>query len=167
MSDERRKVLHEWTLAGYHCRIVEVQPGIVSAEQAMDDDVRGRLWLPKLNPIGWQNEMIQLSSALATSEAAREKAEAERLTLETRVASQRHEIANQNENARRYVLRLDALHFVWCDGPCASGTHRWSDKTITEEVVDEAERNTKRLRTWFDNQKLLAARVSKGEEHGS
>lgn len=158
MSDERR---HEWVdSVGVPCSVRGFSDCVLYA--------RGDYQVASFEMgILAGRELIRLSAALATSEAAREKAEAERLTLETRVASQRHEIANQNENARRYVLRLDALHFVWCDGPCASGTHRWSDKTITEEVVDEAERNTKRLRTWFDNQKLLAARVSKGEEHGS
>lgn len=46
---------------------------------------------------------------------------------------------------------LDAMHYVWCDGGCHTGTHRWTEQTITEEIVQEAERNTRRLRSWFNN----------------
>lgn len=86
MSDEP-KVLHEWELAGYHSRIVETQPGIVSSEQAMDDDKRGRLWLSNRSPFGWQNEMIHLaiSNESLASEVAtlrKERDEAREVALD-------------------------------------------------------------------------------------
>lgn len=48
---------------------------------------------------------------------------------------------------------LDALHFVWCDGGCPNGVHRYSDVRLTEELVARAERNTKRLRSWYNTVK--------------
>jgi hypothetical protein len=50
---------------------------------------------------------------------------------------------------RRKNLELDALHFVWCDGGCADGVHRWDHGVLTEAIVAEAERNTARLRRWW------------------
>ena len=49
---------------------------------------------------------------------------------------------------------LDALNYVWCDGGCQNGTHRWTKNNITEEIVNLAEKNTVRLRMWFENNKL-------------
>ena len=48
---------------------------------------------------------------------------------------------------------LDAMHFVWCDGACPNGLHRYSDSILTEEIVLRAERNTKRLRRWYNGVK--------------
>jgi hypothetical protein len=44
---------------------------------------------------------------------------------------------------------LDALHYVWCDGGCAGGVHRWDNTLITREIVEAAERNARRLRRWY------------------
>jgi len=52
---------------------------------------------------------------------------------------------------------LDAMHYVWCSGGCKTGTHRWTQQNITESVVEEAERNTRRLRAWFESSKLRRA----------
>ncbi len=48
---------------------------------------------------------------------------------------------------------LDAMHYVWCDGGCETGTHRWVKELITEDIVKRAERNTRRLRSWYGNNK--------------
>jgi hypothetical protein len=52
---------------------------------------------------------------------------------------------------------LDAMHWVWCDGGCPGGVHRYPDEDgimrhaeLTEATVREAERNTQRLRRWYD-----------------
>jgi hypothetical protein len=44
---------------------------------------------------------------------------------------------------------LDALHYVWCDGGCPRGVHRWANTLITREIVETAERNAQRLRRWY------------------
>lgn len=59
MNDYPRTI-YGWEFSGYHCRIVETEPGIVHSEQAMDDDQKGRLWLSNRSPMGWQNEILCL-----------------------------------------------------------------------------------------------------------
>jgi hypothetical protein len=71
------------------------------------------------------------------------------------------QIANLRSQIRRMQValedrnrQLDALHWVWCDGGCQSGVHRFDGKgpeAITQEVVDTAVRNTERLKRWFAN----------------
>lgn len=73
--------------------------------------------------------------------------------LKTRLRNQAYEITKLNEALRQRNLDLDALHFVWCDGGCYSGVHRFSDTKLTEEMIKRAERNTKRLRSWYDTVK--------------
>ena len=56
-----------------------------------------------------------------------------------------------NEDIIRHKnLQLDALHMVWCSGACPGGLHRFTDELITQEMVEMVERNTKRLRTWWN-----------------
>lgn len=50
----------------------------------------------------------------------------------------------------RKNLDLDALSFVWCDGGCTSGVHRFSEMILTADMVLRAEQNTKRLRSWYE-----------------
>jgi hypothetical protein len=61
----------------------------------------------------------------------------------------KRQLSNQRDNNHRRNVELDALHYVWCDGGCKSGVHRWSKNTITQEVVDAAVRNTNRLVAWY------------------
>lgn len=61
------------------------------------------------------------------------------------------QLKHKDDVLHRKNLELDALHYVWCDGGCPGGTHRYTDDEITEEMVQLAERNTKRLRSWFNN----------------
>jgi TRAP-type mannitol/chloroaromatic compound transport system substrate-binding protein len=57
----------------------------------------------------------------------------------------------QNNNHRRNV-ELDALHYVWCNGGCRSGIHRYGKHPpLTAEIVAAAELNARRLRSWFVN----------------
>lgn len=72
------------------------------------------------------------------------------------------EITRLNEVLHRKNVMLDALHMVWCDGGCKGGTHRWTEDTISEEVVEAAERNTARLRQWWANKEFRRAR---GTDH--
>ena len=68
----------------------------------------------------------------------------------------RRELRWLHENNRERNLELDALHYVWCDGGCRGGVHRWPCEgraEITEELVSLAERNTSRLRRWWEERK--------------
>lgn len=77
--------------------------------------------------------------------------------LEDENAALKREVRHCQDVLERKNRLLDALHCVWCNGGCESGTHRWSEKTITEEVVQDAERNTMRLRQWFEAAKSRRA----------
>jgi len=62
------------------------------------------------------------------------------------------ELTKCYEVINRKNLELDALHFVWCDGGCKSGVHRFTDlPPLTKEIVDQALINTTRLFVWYDN----------------
>jgi hypothetical protein len=72
--------------------------------------------------------------------------------LREKVRQQRAEIAHLSGVLREKNLLLDALHVVWCNGGCPRGVHRFQDKDVlvTEQLVSAAERNTARLRQWYD-----------------
>jgi len=58
---------------------------------------------------------------------------------------------------------LDALHYVWCDGGCVGGVHRYKEMSnipLTEETVRKAESNTYRLRMWFVNNKFRKRKIT-------
>lgn len=74
--------------------------------------------------------------------------------LSEQLVSARAEIRRLQVCLEEKNRALDALHYVWCSGGCKSGTHRWTEQSITESVVEEAERNTRRLRAWFEARKL-------------
>jgi hypothetical protein len=73
-------------------------------------------------------------------------------------------------------MQLDALLLVWCSGGCGGGVLRWAPSVttglarwwhrrpeVTEEIVAFAELNTKRLRTWFENNKNKPLPPAAGE----
>lgn len=76
--------------------------------------------------------------------------------LKDQVAHLKGEVTWLNQVLHRKNLDLDALHFVWCDGGCPGGVHRFAsdqDVRLTEEMIERAERNTKRLRSWWNTVK--------------
>jgi len=75
--------------------------------------------------------------------------------LRAKVNEMGRTIARMQVAIHRKTVELDALHMVWCDGGCPSGVHRYQDEDVlvTEEMVLAAERNTVRLRHWYDTVK--------------
>lgn len=71
--------------------------------------------------------------------------------LTKRVHGQAQSLRQAQLVAERHNVELDALHYVWCTGACPGGTHRYDHGELTEAIVVEAERNTRRLRTRWDN----------------
>jgi hypothetical protein len=58
---------------------------------------------------------------------------------------------------------LDALHYVWCDGGCGGGVHRYKEMAntpLTEEIVKKAERNSYRLRLWYVNNEFRKRKIT-------
>ncbi len=78
------------------------------------------------------------------------RARCEQLAIELKEKHRSLVEANRNNHQRN--LELDALHYVWCDGGCESGVHRYQHKeALTQEVVELALQNTRRLVGWFRN----------------
>jgi hypothetical protein len=73
--------------------------------------------------------------------------------LKDKNRGQAREIRLLTEKLRQNRVDLDALTFVWCSGGCPSGVHRFSETRLTEEMIDRAERNTKRMRSWYNTVK--------------
>ena len=67
------------------------------------------------------------------------------------------ELTLLKESLYRKNCELDFLHYVWCDGGCSGGMHRYFPhlQDLTEEQVEmaakEAERYARRLRTYYAN----------------
>jgi len=75
--------------------------------------------------------------------------------LEEQVATLKHELKYANANNRLRNLEMDALHYVWCNGGCPGGVHRWQEDSVTEEIVNLAVRNTDRLVQWWKSRKRV------------
>jgi hypothetical protein len=76
------------------------------------------------------------------------------LELQSKIHDQKRQLAMLNECLATKNRELDAMHFVWCDGGCGGGVHRYEEMAkvpLTEDVVKRAEANVRRLRTWFVN----------------
>lgn len=74
-----------------------------------------------------------------------------------KVRNQERELRKLKDSLGRKNLELDALHYVWCDGGCSGGVHRYKemeDKPLTKEIVDYARYNTERLRIYYSNKRL-------------
>jgi hypothetical protein len=94
---------------------------------------------------------------------------AEAAMYDAETSELRRQLTNAIKNNHERNLALDALHYVWCDGGCESGIHRWGEHPpLTQEIMDAAEASMVRLRRYFQNMKARQSRalsVEKGE-HG-
>lgn len=124
-----------------------------SAERALSENLAS--W-------NYENGALKAQLAAVTAERDRlkEYTEAEDTirSLESLLAAARAEIealkeqlASAQQNNRKRNLELDALHFVWCNGGCEGGVHRWSTETVTPELVDAAVTQVNRLIYWANN----------------
>lgn len=86
------------------------------------------------------------------------------LELERKLSELKRQVQLKDESLREKNLSLDAYHHVWCSGTCASGIHRYHDAPLTEEIVKEAEFNTKRLRGKFNELAFQAAWAKVSDE---
>lgn len=84
--------------------------------------------------------------------------------LREKVRMQASSIRQMQLVLERKNRELDALHLVWCDGGCPGGVHRWVDEKTTRELVEAAERNTRRLRNWYDVVKWKLEHYTAGQE---
>jgi hypothetical protein len=70
--------------------------------------------------------------------------------LEKKISILKREVKIKDRALREKNIALDAMHYIWCTG-CDAGAHRWSENTITIEVVEKAKEMTTRLETWWVN----------------
>lgn len=74
------------------------------------------------------------------------------------VVGLRRELKEQHIAGRVRNLALDSLHYVWCNGGCEGGVHRFDHRApLTNEIVTEAERNVSRMRAWLTNHRYRIA----------
>ena len=109
----------------------------------------------------WQRSALDMEALWRGARASLRAIEAHRDELDREVVAARAKVvelrrqftfAQANNHARN--VALDALHFVWCDGGCNGGVHRYDGAgptAITLELVESAVRNTQRLVTWYRN----------------
>jgi hypothetical protein len=84
--------------------------------------------------------------------------------LQRMIAVLRQELTDIQQVLYRKNRMLDAIHYVWCDGGCAHGVHRYDEQVITEALVRDAERYTARLRRWWvHNQAKQQAREARDD----
>ena len=98
-----------------------------------------------------QKRVKILEEALALQGPADVKWKEECARLHAQVKVLKADITTKRDALERKNRELDALHYVWCNGGCESGTHRYAKDHPNEETVRSAVRNVNRLVTWFNN----------------
>lgn len=88
--------------------------------------------------------------------------------LEQKIKAQKHQLKIANDCLYVKNRELDALHYVWCDGGCATGIHRFHpDLFLSKKLVELAKVNTNRLIAHYNNsefRKFYTPRLRKGLE---
>ena len=89
-------------------------------------------------------------------------------SLRAQIAELRRQLRWANERNHARNVELDALHFVWCDGGCYRGVHRFGDcdRPLTEETVLAAELNTARLRKWWNASRRAHGKALANDSEG-
>lgn len=87
-----------------------------------------------------------------------ERVEAERDRLRGEVKELKRQLTFAIDNNHRRNVELDALHYVWCDGGCDGGVHRWTPDALTPEVVEAAVDAVNRMVSWSVNNDGRAVR---------
>lgn len=73
-------------------------------------------------------------------------------TLSAKVTELKRQLTIQRDNNEQRNRDLDALHYVWCDGGCEYGVHRYGEHApLTPELLAAAQRNTARMGRWLHN----------------
>ena len=107
----------------------------------------------------WRTHARDIAEMLNARDRATALRHAEELARVRReVDGLKRQLTFQRENNHERNVELDSLHYVWCNGGCKGGVHRFTPGEVTEEVVQAAERNTARLRQWWENKKFRDAR---------
>lgn len=110
-------------------------------------------WYPQYRRAELAEKRISaLKRALELKGDANWREECGRLQLQ--VQKLKAEVTDQNRSLEKKNRDLDALHYVWCNGGCGGGVHRYDKKGpegLTEETVRLALHNVNRMVTYFNN----------------
>lgn len=110
------------------------------------------------------HDLLLYVAELERREARDDTKEVERLRAE--VAKLRDQLTFQRESNEKRNRELDALHYVWCNGGCEKGVHRYGEHPpLTDEIVTEAIRNTNRLISWHGNHKFKELPIRERFDH--
>lgn len=88
--------------------------------------------------------------------------------LRSKVRELRALVREREDQLAEKNRELDALHYVWCDGGCRGGAHRYAEDSLTLDIVARAIRNTDRLVQWYVNnagKNYYGFRFSKASGH--
>jgi len=81
--------------------------------------------------------------------------------LRAKIKKLQAEIGDKDSVLHGKNLALDALGYVWCSGGCKDGVFRYQGECkLTSQQVSIVERNTIRLREWYEASKCKNARAT-------
>lgn len=117
---------------------------------------------PRMVDIAWGLMVTDVRKVIERAQAA---SDPESLAL---VKKLRCEVDEARRNNERRNVELDALHYVWCDGGCRSGIHRYCHgEPLTEAIVSAAEVTVGRMRRWLSHHKYRGRRFTLPPASGS
>jgi hypothetical protein len=88
----------------------------------------------------------------------------ENARLQEQVEMLKRQIWVAQGNNERRNKELDALHYVWCNGGCEGGVHRWQEEEVSKELVETAIGHITRLVQWWNNREYKASYAEEGVE---
>lgn len=146
-------------------------PGSSNYGRAEADDVIGVRVSAAVKPLIEQLDGLRAQLASLQSERDMLHAQLTRMQAESNAALEKHRrVERECQHAQRAChfknLMLDALYWVWCDGGCEKGMARFGlghRGPLTEEVIQLAESNTRRMRRWFVNAESRRRNAEKGQ----
>jgi len=75
--------------------------------------------------------------------------------MQDKIKALKKEVTELQQKLHEKNRNLDAMGWVWCSGGCEGGSGRFlPSNKLTLEMVEVAERNTKRMRSWIENEKF-------------
>lgn len=78
--------------------------------------------------------------------------------LNYKIEELKRQLTMQSDRNHQRNVELDALRYVWCDGGCPGGVHRWTPGEFTDEIIEAAIRNTNRMIRYHGNKKFRELR---------
>lgn len=108
-------------------------------------------------------EVDRLKAALALAHPDRAAVVYELAQCQAKLKQQARQLTIMREAAEKKNQKLDAMHYVWCTGPCRNGLHRYdAHPPLTRTLVAAAILNARRLIVRFVNDEAFVGRSTSG-----